>query len=59
MTRPLSLAALTVLELTPTAMVRCAAEAGYSHIGIRLIPPTRSYCGSVAVAGTRRTPMWL
>ncbi|MGC3984113.1 MAG: sugar phosphate isomerase/epimerase [Pseudorhodoferax sp.] len=40
MTRPLSLAALTVLELTPPAMVRCAFEAGYSHVGIRLIPAT-------------------
>jgi len=40
MTRPLSLAALTVLELTPPAMVRCAAEAGYSHIGVRLVPAT-------------------
>lgn len=40
MTRPLSLAALTVLELTPPAMVRCAFDAGYSHVGIRLIPAT-------------------
>nr|WP_145545468.1 sugar phosphate isomerase/epimerase [Variovorax boronicumulans] len=40
MTRPLSLAALTVLELTPPAMVRCAADAGYSHVGLRLIPAT-------------------
>lgn len=40
MTRPISLAALTVLELSPPAMVRCASEAGYSHIGIRLLPAT-------------------
>ena len=40
MTRPLSLAALTVLELTPPEMVSCAAKAGYSHVGIRLIPAT-------------------
>ncbi len=40
MTRPLSLAALTVLELTPPEMVTCAAEAGFSHIGIRLLPAT-------------------
>jgi sugar phosphate isomerase/epimerase len=40
MNRPLSLAALTVLELTPPAMVTCAHEAGYSHVGIRLIPAT-------------------
>jgi len=40
MSRPLSLAALTVLELTPPEMVTCAAEAGYSHVGIRLLPAT-------------------
>lgn len=40
MTRPISLAALTVLELTPPQMVTCAAEAGYSHVGIRLLPAT-------------------
>lgn len=40
MTRPLSLAALTVLELTPPEMVDCAAEAGFSHVGIRLLPAT-------------------
>lgn len=40
MSRPISLAALTVLELTPTDMVTCAAEAGFSHVGIRLIPAT-------------------
>lgn len=38
--RPISLAALTVLELTPPAMVSCAAQAGYSHVGIRLIAAT-------------------
>ena len=40
MTRPISLAALTVLELTPPEMVACAAEAGFSHVGIRLLPAT-------------------
>ncbi len=40
MTRAISLAALTVLELTPPQMADCAAEAGYSHVGIRLIPAT-------------------
>lgn len=38
--RPISLAALTVLELTPPDMVTCAAEAGFSHVGIRLLPAT-------------------
>ena len=40
MTRPISLAALTVLELSPPDMVSCAAEAGFSHVGIRLLPAT-------------------
>src|SRR5215510_5350691 len=40
MTRAISLAALTVLELTPPELVTCAAEAGFSHIGIRLLPAT-------------------
>jgi sugar phosphate isomerase/epimerase len=40
MTRPLSLAALTVLELTPPEMVSCAFDAGFSHVGIRLLPAT-------------------
>ena len=42
MNRPLSLAALTVLELAPEDMVSCAAQAGFSHIGIRLIPATET-----------------
>jgi sugar phosphate isomerase/epimerase len=40
MARPISLAALTVLELTPPAMVTCAADTGFSHVGIRLLPAT-------------------
>jgi sugar phosphate isomerase/epimerase len=38
--RDLSLAALTVLDLSPVEMVRCAAAAGYSHVGLRLSPAT-------------------
>jgi len=38
--RTLSLAALTVLELSPVEMVRCASAAGYSHVGLRLLPAT-------------------
>jgi len=38
MTRTISLAALTVLELTPPDMVSCALDAGYSHVGLRLLP---------------------
>ncbi len=40
MPRAIGLAALTVLELTPPQMVDCAAQAGYSHLGLRLIPAT-------------------
>lgn len=38
--RAISLAALTVLELSPVQMVHCAAAAGYSHVGLRLLPAT-------------------
>jgi sugar phosphate isomerase/epimerase len=41
-TRALSLAALTVLELSPPELVGCAAAAGYSHVGVRLLPATES-----------------
>jgi len=37
---PLALAPLTVLELSPPEMVACAATAGYSHVGLRLLPAT-------------------
>ena len=40
MTHPLSLAALTVLELSPPEQVHCAADAGYGHVGLRLIAAT-------------------
>lgn len=40
MTRPIGLAALTVLELTPPDMVSCAAEAGFDVVGLRLLPAT-------------------
>ena len=36
----LSLAALTVLELSPRDQVHCAAQAGYDHVGLRLVPAT-------------------
>jgi len=38
--RELSLAALTVLELSPVEMVQCAAAVGFTHVGLRLIPAT-------------------
>jgi sugar phosphate isomerase/epimerase len=36
--RHIALAALTVLELPPPEQVAVAAQAGYSHVGLRLIP---------------------
>jgi sugar phosphate isomerase/epimerase len=36
--RKLSLSALTVLELSPPEMVECAIDAGYDHVGLRLLP---------------------
>lgn len=38
--RRFSLAALTVLGLSPPEMVSAAAAAGYQHVGLRLIPAT-------------------
>ena len=35
-----SLAALTVLELAPPALIDVAAACGYDHVGIRLLPAT-------------------
>lgn len=40
MSRIFSLSALTVLELSPQDMVTCARDAGYSHVGLRLVPAT-------------------
>ncbi len=38
--RPLSLAALTMLDVPPPEQVRIAALTGYSHVGLRLLPAT-------------------
>ena len=38
MTRAIGLAALTVIELPPPQQVSAAAAAGYTHVGLRLIP---------------------
>lgn len=40
MTRPIGLAALTVLELAPPDMVSCARDAGFDCLGLRLVPAT-------------------
>ena len=36
MARPISISALTALELAPPDLVSIAAAAGYSHVGLRL-----------------------
>ena len=38
--RPIGLAALSVLDVTPANQVVVASEAGYTHVGLRLIPAT-------------------
>ncbi|WP_431207907.1 sugar phosphate isomerase/epimerase family protein [Burkholderia cepacia] len=40
--RPLCLAPLTVIELTPPQIVQCAADAGYDFVGLRLLPATET-----------------
>lgn len=54
--RIFSLASLTVLELSPPDMVEVAARAGYSHVGLRLVPATleEHHFALVADADLRR-----
>jgi sugar phosphate isomerase/epimerase len=54
--RIFSLASLTVLELSPPEMVDVAARAGYSHVGLRLVPATAEehHFPLVADIGLRR-----
>jgi len=54
--RIFSLASLTVLELSPPQMVEVAARAGYSHVGLRLVPatPEEHHFPLVADADLRR-----
>ena len=40
--RPLSLAALTVLGLSPEEHILCAEKTGYQGVGLRLIPATQT-----------------
>jgi hypothetical protein len=50
--RPIGLAALTVLELAPPDQVRCAADAGYAYVGLRLLPATLEEPQHPMVGGT-------
>lgn len=54
--RCFSLAALTVLELSPPEMVEVAARAGYDRVGLRLIPatPEEHHFPLIADAALRR-----
>jgi sugar phosphate isomerase/epimerase len=53
--RIVSLDHLTVFELTPPAVVRCAAAAGYRHVGLRLKPAAASGEAQHPIVGD--TPM--
>lgn len=55
MTRTISLAPLTILELAPPDMVTCATQAGYSHLGLRLHPVLPNLDASYPIIGD--TPM--
>ena len=52
MTRPIGLAALTVLDLAPPQQIEIAAAAGYSHVGLRLIPATPEEVRHPVIGGT-------
>ena len=52
MARPIALAALTVLELAPPDLVSCAADAGYDHVGLRLLPATTNEVQHAMVGDT-------
>ena len=52
MERPVSLAHLTLLDATPLQLIDAAAAAGFSHVGLRIVPPVpdpawRSVIGDV------------
>ena len=53
--RIVSLDHLTVFELTPPQVVRCAAAAGYRHVGLRLKPAAASGEAQHPIVGD--TPM--
>ncbi len=53
--RIVSLDHLTVFELTPPQVVRCAAAAGYRHVGLRLKPAAASGEAQHPIVGN--TPM--
>jgi sugar phosphate isomerase/epimerase len=52
MARAIALAALTVLELAPPDLVSCTADAGYDHVGLRLLPATTNEVQHAMVGDT-------
>jgi hypothetical protein len=48
--RTLSLAALTVLDVPPPEQVRIAAQTGFTHVGLRLLPPRRPILTTICSA---------
>ena len=54
MSRFIGLAALTVLELAPHEQVSVAATAGYTHVGLRLIPVAGQVLPAFDVGETKR-----
>ena len=38
--RPISLAHLTMLDATPLELIDAASASGFSHVGLRIVPPT-------------------
>ena len=56
MSQPIGLAALTVLELPHEEQIRVAAGAGYTHVGLRLVPVAgQPYQHSFDVSAVERT----
>lgn len=58
--RTLSLAALTLLDVPPPEQVRIAARTGFTHVGLRLLPPHRptrtTTCWAIPRPSGRRSP---
>ncbi|MFL6572085.1 MAG: sugar phosphate isomerase/epimerase family protein [Burkholderiales bacterium] len=56
MNRAIGLAALTVLELSHEEQIRVAARAGYTHVGLRLVPVAgQPYRHNFDLSGVERT----
>ena len=56
MPRPISIPALTALELAPPDLVSIAAAAGYSHVGLRLVAATTTEPQRAMIGDTPMVP---